>query len=250
MMQMIRLTEVNIADEHICCAISDKKCAEGYRLKKDWLKVQFKDGYRFQKMDVRGKVFIEYVPIAHSWLPLSGSNYMVINCFWVAGQYKGQGNGKRLLQQCINDAKAAGMDGVVAVTGEKKRPFMSDPKFLKKQGFEEVDQAAPFFRLLALRLTDAPVPKFLDSARSGRTPDDAGITAYYSNICPFTEFYTNHWLREYAKEKGVPVTIHHLTTQQQGRDMPVPWVINSVFYKGELVSLEMKAGRHLGKVIG
>ena len=77
-----------------------------------------------------------------------------------------QGKGKRLLQQCIDDAKAVGMDGggAVTVTGEKKRPFMSDPKFLKKQGFEVVDQAAPFFRLLALRLTDAPVPQFLDNA--------------------------------------------------------------------------------------
>ncbi len=27
MMQMIRLTGVNIAVEHICCAISNKKCA-------------------------------------------------------------------------------------------------------------------------------------------------------------------------------------------------------------------------------
>jgi len=52
-MQMIRLNEANIADEHICCAISDKKCSDGDRLKKDWLKVQFKDGHRFQKMDVR-----------------------------------------------------------------------------------------------------------------------------------------------------------------------------------------------------
>ena len=57
-MQMIRLNEAKTAGEHICCAISDKKCAEGYRLKKDWLKVQFKDGYRFQKMDVRN------VPVA------------------------------------------------------------------------------------------------------------------------------------------------------------------------------------------
>jgi len=31
--------------------------------------------------------------------------------------------------------------------------------------------------------------------------------------------------------------------------MPIPWIINSVFYKGELVTLEMKAERHLNKVI-
>jgi len=39
------------------------------------------NGYTFQKGDVRGKVFIEYVPIESSWLPLVGKNFMVINCF-------------------------------------------------------------------------------------------------------------------------------------------------------------------------
>jgi len=31
--------------------------------------------------------------------------------------------------------------------------------------------------------------------------------------------------------------------------MPIPWIINSVFYKGELVRMEMKAERHLDKLI-
>ena len=59
---------------------------------------------------------------------------MVINCFWVSGQYKGKGNGKRLLQQCIDDAKAQGMDGVVAISSDKKRPFMSEPMLMEKAG--------------------------------------------------------------------------------------------------------------------
>ena len=130
-MQIIKLTDKNIQDQHICCAISDKKCKDGYEKKKDWLKIEFKNGYNFQKFDVRGKVFIEYVPIESSWLPLEGKNFMVINCFWVAGQFKGQGNGKKLLQQCLKDAKD--MDGIVAISSDKKRPFMTDPKFLTEK---------------------------------------------------------------------------------------------------------------------
>ena len=34
----ITLTKENIADEHICCAFSDKKCKDSYELKKAWLK--------------------------------------------------------------------------------------------------------------------------------------------------------------------------------------------------------------------
>lgn len=247
-MEIIKLTDQNIQDEHICCAFSDKKSKDGYQKKKDWLKTQFKNGYTFRKLNVRGKVFIEYVPIEHAWLPLDGKNFMVINCFWVSGQFKGKGNGKRLLQQCIADAK--NMDGIVAISSDKKRPFMSDPKFLKHQGFEIIDEAAPYFKLWGLKLNPkAKFPKIKATAKSGTCPNKKGITAYYSNSCPFTEFYTNQVLRTYAEQKNIPLTIHHLKTKADGHNMPIPWIINSVFYKGELVSLEMKVERHLNKLI-
>lgn len=246
--EIIQLASANINDEHICCAISDKKCLDGYQKKKDWLKTQFKNGYRFQKIDVRGKVFIEYVPIEKSWLPLTGKKFMVINCFWVSGQFKGKGNGKRLFQQCLKDAK--NMDGIVAVSSDKKRPFMSDPKFLKHQGFEIIDEAPPFFKLWGLKTNpNAVFPQIKKSAKVGTCPDKAGITAYYSNTCPFTEYYTNHALREYAKKKNVPLAIHHLESKKDGHKMPIPWIINSVFYKGNLVTLELKAEKHLDIVI-
>ena len=247
-MELLKLTDKNIDDEHICCAISDKKCREGYQKKKDWLKSEFKNGYTFQKMDVRGKVFIEYVPIENAWLPLQGNNFMVINCFWVAGQFKGKGNGKRLLQQCMKDAEK--MDGIVAISSNKKRPFMSDPKFLKYQGFEIIDEAPPFFKLWGLKTNpNATFPTIMESAKLGSCPDKKGITAYYSNTCPFTEYYTNQMLRDYAKKNNIPLTIHPIKSREDGHKMPIPWVINSVFYKGELVTLEMKVDRHMDKLI-
>ena len=124
-MEILKLDKTNIQEEHICCAISDKKCQNGYLKKKEWLKKEFKNGYTFQKVNVRGKVFIEYVPIEHSWLPIEGENFMVINCFWVSGKYKKMDNGKRLLEQCLNDAK--GMDGVIAVSSDKKKTIYDRP---------------------------------------------------------------------------------------------------------------------------
>ena len=88
---------------------------------------------------------------------------MVINCFWVAGQFKAKGNGKKLLQQCLKDAE--NMDGVVAISSDKKRPFMSDPKFFKHMGFEIIDEAPPFFKLWGLRTkSDATYPEIMKSA--------------------------------------------------------------------------------------
>ncbi len=248
-MGILTLNPDNIADQHICCAFSDKKCRPGYEAKKAWLTEQFQNGYTFRKLDERGKVFMEYVPIEHSWLPLDGKNFMVINCFWVSGKFKGNGYGKELLEGCLADAE--GMDGIVAVASGKKRPFMSDPKFFKRMGFEVIDEAPPFFQLYGLKLKDDAVfPRFMDSARQGKAPDNGGISAYFSPTCPFTDYYIKQHLANYAAEKGVPLDLHFLDSQEKARKMPIPWIINSIFYKGELVTLEIKADRKLDKLIG
>ena len=81
MENFITLNKSSIEKEHICCAISDKKCAEGYQLKKDWLKKKFDNGFVFRRIDSRAKVFIEYEPAEKSWVPVSAPNYLLINCF-------------------------------------------------------------------------------------------------------------------------------------------------------------------------
>ncbi len=237
---IIEINPVNIAEEHICCAFTDKKSVLGYEAKKRWLTEQYENGYRFQRLDARGKIFIEYVPAEYAWLPIEAPGYMAINCFWVSGKFKKKGNGKRLLQTCINDAE--GMNGLVAVAGEKKRPFMSDPKFYLKQGFEIVDSAPPYFKLYCRKFKpDAPTPKFKENAKSGHIPGSKGIVAYYSDTCPFAEHWTNEVLRDYAQEKGIPITINKIESQEQAHNLPIPWIINSVFYDGQLVTLEMKS---------
>ena len=134
--------------------------------------------------------------------------------FGLLDSLKRQGNGKKLLQQCMKDAEK--MDGVVAISSDKKRPFMSDPKFLKYQGFEIIDEAPPFFKLWGLKTNPkAAYPMIMESAKLGNCADKKGITAYYSNTCPFTDYYTNRMLREYANKHKIPLTIHH--TKMQGR---------------------------------
>lgn len=248
-MEIIKLSSKNIQDEHICCAFSSKDAAAGYQMKKNLLKTQFKDGYTFQKLDVKGKVFIEYVPIEASWLPIEGSNFMLINCFWVSGKYKGSGYGKKLLEKCFQDASS--MDGVITITAEKKRPFMNDPNFFKKQGFELIDEAPPYFKLWGKKNkgVDTRFPKFKTTAKKGVCENKKGITVYYSNSCPFTEFYNRMFLQAYADKKGIPLQIHQIKSKVDGKKMPIPWIINSVFYEGNLVTLDIKADKHLDKYI-
>lgn len=65
-MQFINLSAENIEDQPIYCASTSKESKEGCQLKKDWLKVAFRNGYQFRKLDERGKVFLESVPIEHA----------------------------------------------------------------------------------------------------------------------------------------------------------------------------------------
>jgi hypothetical protein len=53
--KFITLTKENIGTAHICCAFSDKKCKEGYELKKEWLNREFDNGYVFRRLDGRAK---------------------------------------------------------------------------------------------------------------------------------------------------------------------------------------------------
>ena len=60
MNEYINLTLENIDEEHICCAIGDKKHQAGVDSKKEWIKSKLKDGHIFRKLNARGKIFIAY----------------------------------------------------------------------------------------------------------------------------------------------------------------------------------------------
>lgn len=70
MNEYINLTLENIDNEHICCAIGDKKHQVGVDMKKAWIKNKLKDGHVFRKLNDRGKIFIEYEPIETAWVLL------------------------------------------------------------------------------------------------------------------------------------------------------------------------------------
>lgn len=151
------ITKENLDSEHICCAISNKH--EGIALKKAWLEKQLDKGLVFRKLDARGKVFIEYIPAEYAFAPVEAPNYLYINCFWVSGKFKKQGYGKALLEGCLEDAKRQNKSGVVVLSSKKKKPFLSDPKFLKKYGFKVCDTALDY-ELLYYPLKNEQIPAF------------------------------------------------------------------------------------------
>lgn len=234
-MNIINLTPENISSEHICCAIADKKCVNGYKAKKDWLKRQFGNGYSFKKLDARGKVFIQYGPAEHAWAPVSAPGYTLIDCFWVSGQFKNKGYGKALYEECMFDSKDK--NGLIVITGNKKMPFLPDKKFFEKQGFELCDTAAPYFELWYKRLNkEAPLPKFNACAKNASCDVSTGLAVYYTDACPFTEYYVNTELATVAKEKNIKLHIKKIQSEQAARQHFVPFTIYSLFYNGKFIT--------------
>ena len=240
MEKIIKLDKTNIEKEHICCAFSDKKCKESYELKKDWLKKEFDNGYIFQRIDARAKVFIEYGPAEKGWAPIDAPNYLLMNCFWVSGQYKGQGYGKALLQLALDDAKAQGKEGLVTIVGTTKFHFMSDTKWLIRQGFETCEKISSGFSLLIKKINpNAENPKFKDTVLNGTCPEKNGLVVYYSNRCPFSEFHVLNSLTETASKRRLPLKIIKLETMEQAQSAPSPATIFSLFYNGEFITTDL-----------
>jgi GNAT superfamily N-acetyltransferase len=240
MEKIISLDRSNIDNEHICCAISDKKCKDSYELKKDWLRREFDNEYVFRRIDARAKVFIEYVPAEKGWVPIDAPNYLLINCFWVSGRYKGNGYGKELLKLAIDDAKQQGKDGLVTVAGIKKFTFMSDTKWLLRQGFEIIEELPSGFCLLVKKINpDAKNPVFRDSVISGECENKNGLVVYYTNRCPFSEYHVTTSLKETAANRQLPLEVIKLDTLDKAQSAPSPATIFSLFYNGKFVTTDI-----------
>lgn len=243
-MSIVSVTAENLEQEHICCAISEKKGETCVASKKAWMKERFADGLVFKKLDVRGKVFIEYIPAEAAWYPIDAEGYLHIDCFWVSGQYKGKGHANELLAECIEDAKRQGKHGVCVLSSKKKMPFLSDPKFLRHKGFMLADTADPSFELLYLPFEDnASVPRFRKAAQSASIPDD-GLVLYYTDQCPFAGKFAQ-LAANMAEERGQHVELRKIESLDQAKDAPAPCTSYSLFADGAFVTNEIMSEKKL-----
>jgi ribosomal protein S18 acetylase RimI-like enzyme len=246
--RLLELTKENIESEHICCAMSDPKSAAGVAAKKAALRRVIPDGFKFVKLDVRGKVFMEYGPAEQAFRPVEADGYTVIHCFWVSGQYKGKGHARRLLEHCISDS--AGTNGLVVVTSSKKKvPFLTERGFFLKHGFESVDSAPPHFELLVRKFrSDAPDPQFSDSVRTGGIPGDKGVTIVHSDFCPFIPVYLEETVAA-ARKHGYEVTTQKLSSSEDVKAGPSPSGLLGIYVEGEFLTHEVLNEKRFDKLM-
>jgi N-acetylglutamate synthase-like GNAT family acetyltransferase len=246
-MEIITVTKDNLEQEHICCAISNNKDCQ-VSAKKYWLMERFHDGLVFKKGNVRGKCFIEYIPAEKAWSPIKADRYMYIDCLWVSGRFKGQGNSNLLLEECIKDSKEKGKQGLVTLSSKKKMPFLSDPKYLRHKGFELADTAEPFYELLYLPFEKSSAkPCFKDSVKFPRV-EEQGFVLYYAYQCPFTAKYVP-LITAVAEEKGIPFKAVRFETAEQAQNAPAPFTSYSLFFNGKFVTHEILSDKKFKEII-
>jgi len=245
-MEIITVTRENIEQEHICCAIASNKDIQ-VQSKKAWLSERMDEGLVFLKGNMRGKCFIEYIPAEYAWIPIEANNYMYINCFWIAGQFKGQGYSNELLDACVKDSKSKGKLGICVISSPKKMPYLSDPKYLTYKGFEVADTAEPYFTLMYLPFEkDALKPKFRDQVKQPHIQKD-GFVLYYTNGCPFNAKYVP-LIEKAANEAGIAFQSMYIDSLEKAQVAPVAWTNFGLFYNGKYVTNEILSDKKFLKL--
>ena len=247
-MELIRVTEENLQQEHICCAVSNNRDIQVVA-KKAWMEERLKEGLVFLKGNVRGKCFMEYIPAEAAWMPIEADGYMYIDCFWIAGQLKGNGYANLLLEECIKESKEKGKKGLCIRASAKKKPFLSEGAYLKHKGFRVADTAEPFFELLYLPFDEnAEVPRFKNCVKTPQI-DEMGYVLYYTHQCPFTAKY-GPLIERVAQEHGIPFKSILIDTREQTQNMPVASTTYALFRDGKFVTNEILSEKKFLKMCG
>lgn len=241
------MTMDNLEEEHICCAIADKKHQCGVGVKKEWLKDRISEGHVFRKLDERGKVFIEYSPLETAWTPVIGDNYVYIYCLWVSGSFKKKGYGKELLGYCIDEAKKQNKSGVCVISSKKKKPFLTERKFMIKYGFEMVDTIDNEYELLALSFNGSK-PHFTDAAKK-QSIESKDLTIYYGLQCPYIPNCINE-IQAYCKANEVKLNLVKVDTLEKAKAMPCVFNNWAVFYDGKFETVHLLNEGYLKKMLG
>ena len=92
----------------------------GVETKRKSLSYRLEEGHVFRKLNRKNCVFIEYAPLETAWVPIVGENYLYIYCLWVQGGANGKGYGRKLMKDCLQQAKKEGKS-VVCMLGQKTK---------------------------------------------------------------------------------------------------------------------------------
>lgn len=231
--EIIETTAENICDYGFCGFKNPKN--EGHRRKTNWLAKRFAEGMKFKVLQVDGvdAGMIEYILGENAWRPVEAAGYLVIHCLMInKKKYKGKGYGRRLIEECLEDARRAEKCGVAVVTSSDT--WMVSGDIFRRLGFECVDATSPSFELLAMKLGEGPSPKFKKGWDRKLRRYGSGLTVIKSDQCPCIAKSTDDIL-QVCETFGIRPKVVELKTGSQARNAPSAYGIFNIIHDGALV---------------
>lgn len=156
--QIINIDTKNI-DKHGCYCLMNRK-QKGYSKKIEWLKERLQEGLKVKMLhsEKDGYIgFIEYISGEFSWRAFSDKDYMFIHCIYIAKKNnRNIGNGKILIDECINDAKKENKKGVAMITSDGS--MLAEKSVFLQNGFVISDTAPPKYQLMVRQFIKSELP--------------------------------------------------------------------------------------------
>lgn len=244
---IIDIDENNVLKYGLCCVNNPKH--EGYRLKLDWLKMQFQNGIKIKLLysNTDGPVgFIEYIPGEYSWRAIKADGYYMIHCIWIKSKkYQGSGNASLLINSCIKDSVTENRIGVTVVSSSG--PFLAGKEIFIKNGFEIADSAPPGSELLVKKNRNGPDPEFNVNWES-RLKKYSGLNIIYANQCPYVAKSVKE-LVSVAKSRGLCIKTIKLKTPEEAQNAPSPYGVFSIVYNGRLLADHYISERRFNNIL-
>lgn len=234
--RVVTVTAANLHEEGFFCYKS-KPQSDGYLAKQAWLAERLAEGMGLHILyeGKRSVGFIEYIPAEYSWRVIDAPGALVIHCLWVVGSGKGKGYGTRLLDLCLEQARAQGKTGVTMLSSRGN--WLATEKIFLKAGFAEVGQAPPAFKLLWHPLQEgAARPSLPNDWEARAAAFGEGATILYTDQCPYMPDAVQGALEAFAA-RGVAARAIKLETAAEARRIsPTPYGVFATVLDGRLLT--------------
>ena len=247
--QIIEMTSKDAGKIPLCGYKNPNK--ESYQHKFQWITKRLFEGLKVKTLntpndDIVG--YIEYVPGEYAWRAVNAENYMFIHCIYMENRCKGRGYGTLLIEDCVNDAKKANMDGVAVVTREGT--WMAGKELFLKNGFEEVEKELPDFSLLEKKFKNsASTPSFKGQWDKKRKKFGKGLTIITTGQCPMNLKMVND-ITEIARDRyEIEPKIVEYRNYRQAQNAPWPFAVSGVLYDGKLIADHPISGARFQNII-
>ena len=232
-LKITKATPQNLDQVGIFCL--KNKRLQGYKDKVEWFQKYYEKGLRLKILtdeDDNQLGFIEYMPIESAWRPISGFNYMFIQCIYIYGkENKSRGLASMLISDCIKDAWEQKMNGVAVFTSEGT--WMAAKEVFLKNEFRVID-SKDRFDLLCYRLNEnTDYPTIIDWTRNQEGYQ--GWHLLYSDQCPMNE-KAAETLYATALDHNLHLEIKKLETPEEIRHSPSGFGVFSLLHNGRLLA--------------